>query len=58
MEQNDLADSINANIGSSRFELSYFDDVLVRKIVECVKIISKEEIIITFKGGHEVRKRL
>ena len=30
----------------------------MRKVVECVKILSKEEISVTFKGGYEVKAEL
>ncbi|MBO6140815.1 MAG: recombinase family protein, partial [Ruminococcus sp.] len=35
-------------------KLTEFDDILVRKLIECVKVISKTEIRILFKGGYEV----
>ncbi len=44
-----------AEIENSRFQLEAFDDVLIRKLIECVKVISKTEIIIIFKGGYEVK---
>ena len=45
-------------IDNSSFELQQYDDVLVRKVVECVKILSKEEISVTFKGGYEIKSEL
>ena len=57
-EQNELADDIKAVIDNSSFELQQYDDVLVRKVVECVKILNKEEISVTFKGGYEVKSEL
>ena len=57
-EQNELADDIKAVIDNSSFELQQYDDILVRKVVECVKILSKDEISITFKGGYEVKSEL
>ncbi len=48
-------DSTIAEIENSRFQLEAFDDVLIRKVIECVKVISKTEIIIIFKGGYEVK---
>lgn len=57
-EQNELADDIKADIDNSSFELQQYDDVLVRKVVECVKILSKDEISVTFKGGYEVKSEL
>lgn len=57
-ESNELADMIKADIDNSSFELQQYDDVLVRKVVECVKILSKDEISVTFKGGYEVKSEL
>lgn len=57
-ESNELANEIKADIDNSSFELQQYDDVLVRKIVECVKIFDKEEISVTFKGGYEIKSEL
>ena len=35
-----------------------YDDVLVRRIVECVKLLSKDVISVTFKGGYEIKSEL
>lgn len=55
---NELEDEIKAVIDNSGFELQQYDDVLVRKVVECVKILNKEEISVTFKGGYEMKVEL
>ncbi len=34
--------------------LAEYDEVIVRKLIECVKVMSKTEIIVIFKGGYEV----
>ena len=57
-ESNEIADTIKTDIDNSSFELLQYDDVLVRKVVECVKILSKEEISVTFKGGYEIKSEL
>ena len=57
-KSNELADTIKADIDNSSFKLHQYDDVLVRKTIECVKILSKEEISITFKGGYEIKAKL
>lgn len=57
-EQNELVDSIETDINNTSFELEEYDDVLVRKIVECVKIINQSEITVTFKGGYEIKSEL
>ena len=51
----DKIESTIAEIENSRFQLDAFDDILIRKLIECVKVISKTEIIIIFKGGYEVK---
>ena len=35
-----------------------YDDVVVRQLVECVKVIDKRTIEVMFKGGVNVRKTL
>ena len=57
-EQSELADNIKAVIDKSSFELHQYADVLVRKVIECVKILNKEEISVTFKGGYEIKSKL
>lgn len=32
-----------------------FDNVLIRKLIECVKVLSKTEILVIFKGCYEVK---
>ncbi len=51
----DKIESTIAEIENSRFQLDAFDDILIRKLIECVKVISKTEIIIIFKGGYGVK---
>jgi hypothetical protein len=47
-----------AEIERSRFELKHFDDVLIRKLIECIKVVSKTELLLIFKGGYEVRTKI
>ena len=42
-------------ITSSKFELEQFNDIIIRKVIECIKVLSKTEILIIFKGGFEVK---
>ena len=46
-------DSIIAMIESEKYELDTFDNVIVRKLIECVKVISKDKVLVIFKGGVE-----
>ncbi len=57
-ESNELANEIKADIDNSSFELQQYDDVLARKVIECNKILNKEEISVTFKGGYEIKSEL
>lgn len=41
-------------IDRSTMKLTEFDDILMRKLLECVKVINKNEIIVIFNGGYEV----
>ncbi len=54
-DTNQKIDITLAEIETNRFQLEAFDDVLIRKLIECIKVISKTEIIIIFKGGYEVK---
>ena len=51
-------DTIMDMIEHEKFELETFDNVLIRKLIECVKILSKTEILVIFKGGYEVRTEI
>lgn len=48
-------DKIMDMIEHEKFELETFDNVLIRKLIECVKVFSKSEILVIFKGGYEVK---
>ena len=45
-------------IENEKFELETFDNVLIRKLIECVKVLSKNEILVIFKGGYEVKTEM
>ena len=32
------------------YEITEYDDLLVRKLVECIRVIDKEKIEVVFKG--------
>ncbi len=34
--------------------LTEYDDMIVRKLIECVRVVSKTEIRVIFKGGYEI----
>ena len=41
-------------VSSLPSKLTEYDDVIIKKLIECVKVISKTEITVIFKGGYEV----
>ena len=38
----------------SEFRMTEYDDVTVRKVIECIRVLSKTEVQIIFKGGFEM----
>lgn len=48
-------DKIMDMIENEKFELETFDNVLIRKLIECIKVLNKAEILVIFKGGYEVK---
>lgn len=51
-------DEIMQMIEQEKFELETFDNVLIRKLIECIKVLSKTEILVIFKGGYEVKAEI
>lgn len=51
-------DKIMNMIEREKFELETFDNVLIRKLIECVKVLDKTEILVIFKGGYEVKTEI
>ena len=55
------SDHLNAVLGrleQEDFELTEYDDIVVRPLIEKVMVNGKDTIVVTFKGGFEVRKEL
>ena len=38
----------------AKFQMTEYDDVTVRKVIECIRVLSKTEVQIIFKGGFEM----
>ena len=57
-ETQEKLDKIMELIDNEKFELETFDNVLIRKLIECVKVLSKTEILVIFKGGYEVKAEI
>ena len=45
-------------IENEKFELETFDNILIRKLIECIKVLNKAEILVIFKGGYEVKTEI
>ena len=54
----DKIDSAMDMIKNESMKLEFFDNVIIRKLVECIKVISKTELLIIFKGGVEVKAEM
>ena len=54
VEQRNNIDRAIQTISEGPTKLTKFDDVIIRKLIECVRVISKTEVRIIFKGGYEV----
>ena len=51
-------DKIMDMIEHEKFELKTFDNILIRKLIECIKVLNKTEILVIFKGGYEVKTEI
>ena len=51
-------DSAMEALEHEKFELDVFDNIIIRKLIECIKVISKTELLIIFKGGIEVKAEM
>lgn len=47
-------DKALTEIDNNTYELCQYNDLLTRKIIECIKVVSKTEVQIVFKGGMQV----
>ncbi len=51
-------DTILERLENEDFNMTEYDDIAVRQLIEKVTVESKDSITVTFKGGFEVRKEL
>ncbi len=51
-------DSAMETISNENFQLDTFDDVIIRKLIECVRVISNDTVQIIFKGEIEVMAKI
>lgn len=52
------AETALEEIEQTQFVLTEFDDILIRKVLECVKVLTKTEVLVIFKGEQEVRVQI
>ena len=43
---------------TSNFAIEEYDDLIVRRTIECIRVMSNKTIIIIFKGGFEMTESL
>ena len=43
---------------SEKFELDVFDNIIIRKLINCIKVMFQTELLIIFKGGVEIRAEM
>ena len=50
------SESISKNVawGKEKFQLEVFDDIIIRKVLDCVKVLGKTELLVVFKGNAAV----
>ena len=51
-------DSAMEMLAHETFRLKCLTNVIVRKLIDCVKVLSKEKLLIVFKGGVEVKAQM
>jgi hypothetical protein len=47
-------DEIYEVIDGLKYHLIKFDDSVIRQVIDCIKVVSKDKIIIIFVGGYKV----
>ena len=53
-EPNHQLEAAIQEIRQADFHLTEYDDVLVRKLLECVRVVDREHVQVIFKGGTEI----
>ncbi|MDE5753783.1 MAG: recombinase family protein, partial [Oscillospiraceae bacterium] len=51
--ENDMVE-LEEKIDTAEFSMKEFDNVLVRKLLECVRVVDQNHIQVIFKGGYEI----
>ena len=63
--QSEQSDSVNAEVQrilnilkTTEISFTEYDDLTVRRLVECIQICGREKIIVTLKGGYQAEEEL
>ena len=63
--QSEQSESVNAEVQrilnilqSTEISFTEYDDLTVRRLVECIQVCGKEKIIVTLKGGYQAEEEL
>ena len=63
--QSEQSDSVNAEVQrilnilkTTEISFTEYDDLTVRRLVECIQVCGKEKIIVTLKGGYQAEEEL
>ena len=63
--QSEQSDSVNAEVQrilnilkTTEISFTEYDDLTVRRLVECIQVCGREKIIVTLKGGYQAEEKL
>ena len=63
--QSEQSESVNAEVQrilnilqNTEISFTEYDDLTVRRLVECIQVCGKEKIIVTLKGGYQAEEKL
>ena len=63
--QSEQSDSVNAEVKrilnilkTTEISFTEYDDLTVRRLVECIQVCGREKIIVTLKGGYQAEEEL
>ena len=63
--QSEQSDSVNAEVQrilnilkTTEISFTEYDDLTVRRLVECIQVCGREKIIVTLKGGYQAEEEL
>ena len=57
-DKNDEIKRITEILENENFSFTEYDDFIVRRIVECIRVLSDKTIVIILKGGFEITETI